>query len=192
MSTSTADMHQVREALPIFAAEPPGLYEVIDGQIKEKLLGAREAFTASMFPLRLGAFVLANNLGHVVTELLFDLRPAVDRSRRPDAAFVSAATLPMDDVPPDGVAAWAVVPELAIEVVSLTNTAVEVAEKVEDYFRAGCRRVWVVYPVQGKLYDYTATNAVRILGRADTLDAEGLFPGLALPMRLLLGKGQEG
>lgn len=45
----------------------------------------------------------------------------------------------------------------------------------------------MIYPEQAKLYDYTATTAVRILALGDTLDAEDLFPGFALPMRDLLG-----
>lgn len=190
MSTSTAEMGQIREAPPAIFVEPPGLYEVIDGRIQEKTLGAHEAETASIFQETLGPFVRSRGLGRVVTELLFDLRPAVDRSRRPDAAFISAATLPLDQRIPK-VTAWAVVPELAIEVVGPSNTANEVTGKVEDYFKAGVRRVWVIYPEQAKLYDYTATTAVRILALGDTLDAEDLFPGFALPMRDLLGDDQD-
>ena len=46
-------------------------------------------------------------------------------------------------------------PDLAIEIVSPTNTADEVAEKLEEYFRVGVRSVWVVYPRQRKVYTYT-------------------------------------
>ena len=189
MSTSTAEISPFFEATPGALDEPTGLYEVVDGGIREKALGVYEAETASILQEVLGPSVRSRGLGRVVTETLFDLRPAVDRCRCPDSAFVSAATLPLGRQTPR-VAAWAVVPELAVEVVSPTNSANEVARKVEEYFQAGVRRVWVVDPALAKLYDYGATTAVRILALGDTLDAEDLFPGFAMPMRDLLGDAE--
>ena len=189
MSTSTAEISPFFEATPGALDEPTGLYEVVDGGIREKALGVYEAETASILQEVLGPSVRSRGLGRVVTETRFDLRPAVDRCRCPDSAFVSAATLPLGRRTPR-VAAWAVVPELAVEVVSPTNSANEVARKVEEYFQAGVRRVWVVDPALAKLYDYGATTAVRILALGDTLDAEDLFPGFAMPMRDLLGDAE--
>ena len=41
--------------------------------------------------------------------------------------------------------AWDVIPDLAVEVISQSNSADEVAGKIEQYFHAGVRQVWVVY-----------------------------------------------
>jgi Uma2 family endonuclease len=37
-------------------------------------------------------------------------------------------------------------PDLAVEVVSETNTKVELAQKTREYFESGARLVWIVYP----------------------------------------------
>ena len=66
--------------------------------------------------------------------------------------------------------AWDVVPDLAIEVVSKTNTADQMAEKIEDYFRSGVRQVWVVYPGTRKIYLYDTPTSVKILQVGDDLE----------------------
>ena len=69
-------------------------------------------------------------------------------------------------------------PDLAVEIVSLTNSADEVADKLEEYFKAGVRQVWVVYPVHTKVYVYSSTTAVQILAPGDELDGGDVLPGL--------------
>jgi Uma2 family endonuclease len=81
-----------------------------------------------------------------------------------------------------------VIPDLAVEIVSLTNTADEVAEKVEEYFQVGVRQVWVVYPGQSKIYVYTSTTAVRVLAPGDELEGGDVLPGLHLSLQELFEK----
>ena len=82
-------------------------------------------------------------------------------------------------------------PDLAVEIISLTNTADEVAEKLEEYYKAGVRLVWVVYPVQMKIYAYTSTTQVRVLVPGDELDGGDVLPGLRLSLRDLFDKAGE-
>ena len=84
-------------------------------------------------------------------------------------------------------------PDLAVEIISLTNTADEVAGKLEEYYQAGVRLVWVVYPVQMKIYVYTSTSQIRVLSPGDELDGGDVLPGFRLPLRELFEKaGQPG
>ena len=76
--------------------------------------------------------------------------------------------------------AWAVIPDLAVEIVSLTNSAYEVADKLEEYFKAGVRQVWIVYPRHSKVCVYTSTTANRILAPGDELDGGDVLPGFHL------------
>ncbi len=55
-------------------------------------------------------------------------------------------------------------------------------EKVEEYFRAGVERVWVVFPGAKKVYVYESPTSVRILTAADTLDGGPVLPGFQLPL----------
>jgi Uma2 family endonuclease len=172
--------------------EPDGLYEVVDGRIVEKSMGAYENWLASVMYGRLDRYVEENSIGRAVIEMIFDLRPRVDRERRPDVAFVSFERWGRDRRIPRA-RSWAVVPDLAVEIISLTNTADEVAGKLEEYYEAGVRLVWVVYPAQMKIYVYTSTSQIRVLAPGDELDGGDVLPGLRLPLRDLFDKaGQPG
>lgn len=165
--------------------ELDGLYEVIGSEIVEKPpMGAFEYEVASILQELIGPFVRSNRLGRVVTETLFDLRPAVDRSRRPDAAFVSASRWPLNRRAPR-TNAWTVVPDLAIEVVSETNMMNDILTKISEYFRAGVQRVWVVNPDQENIYVYASPTSIRVLTTADDLDGEEVIPGFRLPVAVL-------
>ena len=54
----------------------------------------------------------------------------------------------------------------------------EVLGKVEDYFACGVQRVWVIYPLFSKVYDYASATSVRILTRAERLSGGDVLPGL--------------
>lgn len=170
--------------------EPERLYEVIDGRIVEKPMGVYETWLASVIYSILDPFVKANGLGRVLLEMIFDLRPHVNRERRPDVAFVSYDRWAKDRRMPQA-RSWAVIPDLAIEVISPTNSADEVAEKLEEYFKAGMRQVWVVYPRQSKVYVYTSTTAVRVLALGDDLNGGDVLPGFRLPVRELFEQAGE-
>lgn len=74
--------------------------------------------------------------------------------------------------------AWNVVPDLAIEVVSPSNTSIEVLEKLEEYAAAGVR---LVYPVQELIHIWSADRG-SILRRGDTLDGGEILPGFRLAL----------
>ena len=169
---------------PLPSAEPAGLYEVVGTQVVEKPpMGAFEVGIASLLIEALAPFARTQGLGQVFSEMLFNPRPAVDRARRPDVAFVSVRQWPVHRRPPQ-IASWTLVPELAIEIISPTNTATEVVDKVREYLQAGVALVWVVYPVSGEIHIHDArTPAVaRLLTRSDTLDGEPVLPGFRLDL----------
>ena len=61
----------------------------------EAAVNAYECELGSLLGQRLAHFLEANRLGRSLTEMLFDLRPAVTRSRRPDVAFLSVDRCPL-------------------------------------------------------------------------------------------------
>lgn len=161
--------------------EPEGLYEVIDGRIVEKTMGVYENLLAGLIFGSLDRYAEAHPIGRAVIEVIFDLRPRVNRERRPDVGFVSFERWARDRRVARS-RSWAVIPELAVEIISPTNTVDEVAEKLEEYFLVGVRQVWVVYPAQAKIYVYSSTTSVRILARGDELDGGDVLPGFRLPV----------
>lgn len=177
-------MATVIETTGALAAEPEGPYEVIGSVVvKKPRLGAYEAGVASLLLELMAPFTRANGLGQVIFRALFDLRPAVDRQRRPDLAVVSDQTWPIGRRGPRA-SAWKVVPDLAIEVISPTNRATDVLAKVREYLQAGSRLVWVVYPIEAEIHVFAAVepSIVRRLGRGDILDGGAVVPGFQLPL----------
>ena len=166
-------------------------YEVVDGQIVENPpMGARESILASFLLALMGPFARSNRLGRVVTETLFLIDRARKLKRRPDVAFVSAKRWSLKREVPD-TESWDVVPDLAVEVISKTNSANAVARKIEEYFQAGVSLVWVIYPATSKIYVYDSPTSVRILQLGDELDGEGVIPGFRVPLSTLFGRKKK-
>src|SRR5207248_1455473 len=108
------------------------LYEVVKGQrVEMPPMSAYSLLVASQLQNQLGPFVKAQKLGRAVTELLFIFDEQEDERRRPDVAFVSAERWPLDRPLPEA-GDWAVVPDLAVEVVSPTDRYEDVASKLEE------------------------------------------------------------
>ena len=75
------------------------------------------------------------------------------------------------------------VPALVVEVISPSETAADMNEKVQDYLAGGARRVWCVYPSRSTIHVHDAVAPTRVLRHGDTLADEELLPGFALPLR---------
>ena len=159
-------------------------YEVVNGvRVEREPMGAFETVLASWLCYLLNSFAVGRKLGLAVSEVLFVLNAQQNLKRRPDVAFVSYARWPTPVMARE--AAWNVVPDLAVEVVSPSNLAEEIDSKITDYFQAGVRLVWVFYPDSGRVYVYQSPTQVSILERTDTLDGGEVLPGLQLPMAQL-------
>jgi Uma2 family endonuclease len=169
----------------------PKLYEVVGGQIVEKSpMGAFETALASLLQDLMGPFARMNKLGRVVGEMLFLIDPVEKMKRRPDLAFVSIERWPLKRRIPR-TEAWDIVPDLAVEVISKTNSADDVEVKREEYLKAGVRQVWVIFPATCKVFVYDSPTSVRILQLGDDLDGGTLLPGFRLPLAVLFGQEDE-
>jgi Uma2 family endonuclease len=164
----------------------PDLYEIVGGKIQEKVMGVKQAGFASYLMLLLGPYVASQKLGQVFTELLFHLADG-QPERRPDLAYVSEETWPSSRPLPDE-AAWAVVPDLMVEVISPSNRFGEVTRKVEEYFNVGVKQVWLIDLEVNQLMIYTSMTQVRILTRRDQVENNPLFPDFTLPLAQLFAR----
>jgi Uma2 family endonuclease len=179
--------------------QPPALvdsdaakfYEVVDGKIVENPpKGARQSILASFLQDLVGPIARSSRLGRVVSETLFLLDRSRVLKRRPDVAFVSAERWSLKRQVPD-TETWDVVPDLTVEVISESNSANAVARKIEEYFQAGVRSVWVIYPSTNKIYVYSSPAQVRILQLGDELDGDRIIPGFHIPLSALFELEEE-
>jgi Uma2 family endonuclease len=183
----TTDLYEIVDGQRVWPRvgepETDALYEIVDGERREiPRLGALAATVATLLATHLNVFALPRKLGFAVVEAMFQLQ-AGRPQRRPDVAFVAmdrwrASHPPADNDPP----AWDVVPAVAVEVISPTNTADDIEKKLQDYFAAGVGLVWVVYPVLQRVYVYTSLTDIRIVTATDALDGGTVLPGFRLPL----------
>ncbi|QDV32425.1 Uma2 family endonuclease [Tautonia plasticadhaerens] len=169
----------------------PEWFEVVDGTIVElSPLGANEGLLANELKRFLDLFLHQHPLGRSVVEILFDLRPTLNRSRQPDVAFITSERWPSGKKVRSG-HALPVVPDLAVEVVSPTDSAENLIAKIHEYFDAGSRLVWVVYPTVEEVYVYESPRSIRVLGRQDELDGGDVLPGFRLGLAELFGPEEK-
>jgi len=159
------------------------LYEVMDGKVVEKPnMGALQTEFATILANYLGPPARQGGFGRVVVEAI--VRIDERTQYRPDVAFVSYERWPRRRQLPD-TDPWEIVPDLAIEVVSKSNKAVEVLAKVRHYFQAGVRGVWLVYPTLEVFHVYDSFDQIRVLTRDGVLDGGSFIPGFQLPLAVL-------
>ncbi|MGO8793052.1 MAG: Uma2 family endonuclease [Terriglobia bacterium] len=121
-------------------------------------------------------FLAGKGLGRVWSEQAFHLFG--DTVRIPDIAFVRAGRSIDPRRLPEGA------PDLAIEVISPTNTPREIDQRVSDFFAAGSTRVWLVYPEHREVYVHGLSGVVRRRGD-DLLEDPELLPGFSVKVSSL-------
>ncbi|MBM3745377.1 MAG: Uma2 family endonuclease [Acidobacteria bacterium] len=123
-------------------------------------------------------YVKEHSLGRVFSSDT-GFRLADDTVRAPDVAFVRKERL---------TGRWMFfqgAPDLAVEVFSPTDSVAQLMRKVQQYLRAGCHTVWVVYPETRQVHVLEASGSDRILEAADQLEAPELLPGFAVTVAAL-------
>jgi Uma2 family endonuclease len=73
-------------------------------------------------------------------------------------------------------------PEIAIEIVSPSNTRRQLAEKTRDYLDAGAECVWLVDPAARTVTVQRGRRRIVTLAAGDVLTGGRVVPGLALPI----------
>ncbi|MGH7572915.1 MAG: Uma2 family endonuclease [Gemmatimonadota bacterium] len=155
--------------------------ELVRGRVvREPPAGFEHGRLAMRIGLVLGRFVEEHRLGEVLASetgfVLFEELPTV---RAPDAAFVAEGRVPSPAPPGFGRLA----PDLAVEVVSPSNTVAEIHSKVMDYLDAGSRLVWVVDPRTRSVTVYRSRKEIRLLNEDDELDGEDVLPGFRVGLK---------
>jgi Uma2 family endonuclease len=156
------------------------LFELVDGFLVEKPMGFEESGVAGIIIYLLNAFVVPRKLGIVgAPDGMMRLMPG--KLRIPDISFITKARWrslkeSARRVPP-------IAPDLAIEVLSISNTRAEMARKRREYFGSGSRLVWEVDWRTRTIDAFAHPEKHITLRETDTLDGGDVLPGFSAPIR---------
>jgi Uma2 family endonuclease len=154
-------------------------YELQAGMlVSEPLPGFRHGRVIAAIVELLRAHVRQRQLGVVLAgDSGFVLAEGPDTVRGPDVAFVSRERVEGSG---DTIRAFKGAPDLAVEVLSPSNTRGSLHGKVADYLAAGTRRVWLVDPEARTVTVYASLLWPHVLGEDDLLDGDDVVPGFQL------------
>ncbi len=155
---------------------PDAKAELVRGELRvTPPAGGPRGVAASNLVFMLTAHVRRHGLGRVFGDGFgYELVRLPRTVRVPDGSFVRAERLPPEGIGP-GLLKLA--PDLAVEVLSPSETFAELEEKLEDYLVSGTPLVWVVDPVRQSVMIVAADAPVRWLREVDTLEGRMVVPG---------------
>lgn len=156
------------------------LCELVDGVLVEKAMGYYESRLAMVLGYFLEDFLTRHDLGIVLGEGGM-LKLAPRQVRIPDVSFLSWDRFPNRVLPSEPVPV--LTPDLAVEVLSESNTAEEMKRKRREYFDAGTRLIWQVYPNSRTAEVFTAPDHSVTISEDQALEGGIVLPGFHLPLR---------
>jgi len=159
-------------------------YELVNGAlVRMPPAGAIHGKLSARIARILEEYVDTNGLGTVCgADTGFILRRNPDIVRGPDAAFVAKERIPPGGEPESF---WSLAPDLAVEIISPRDRTGDVQQKINEYFAAGTRLVWVIHPRTRTVSIYHSPRDIQVLGENDTLVGNDLLPGFVCPLRRL-------
>ena len=174
MTLATTVTHYTPEDL--LALPEYGRFELIDGQLVERKVGAKSSLAATNLLIRFGSFVRSNNLGLVFqADCGYQIfAEESGRVRFADGSFIRRGQFPEGQVPQGH---CRVTPDLVIEAVSPNDTAYEVEDKIAQWLGAGVRLVWMLYPETQRVQVHRADGTVTKLRSEEQLLGEDVIPG---------------
>ncbi|HLN31126.1 MAG TPA: Uma2 family endonuclease [Gemmataceae bacterium] len=158
------------------------LCELVEGVLVEKAMGQYESRLAIVLGHFLENFLEEHDLG-IVYGADATLRLLPHLVRIPDVCFVSWDKLPDRELPAEPIPD--LVPDLAIEVLSESNTKEEMRRKLREYFAVGVRLVWLIDPKTQSADVHTSATKKTAVGPDGSLSGGSVLPGLQINLKTL-------
>src|SRR5258708_3076935 len=164
------------------------VYELHNGVLVEVPGSARrQTKLATWIVLLIGNFIMQQHLGGEVSGADGTYVLSRYNTRIPDAAYVSAERA--KNQREDGFYVGA--PDLAVEVVSPSNTPREMQERAGEYLDGDGGLVWIVNPATKTVDVYLPGGEIVSLSGDDVLEGYDVLPGLRLPLNTVFNPYQQ-
>ena len=168
-----------------FALPDAENYELIDGVLVErKSMGAPGSRVSLRIGYKLEAYCDAHpDAGWVLeSETTYRCFPSRSTLRRADVSFIRRERFPEGRLPEGGLP---VPPDIAVEVISPSNSAEAVEVKVQLYLSVGVSLVWVIFPEARSVHVRRPDGSATIHNEQQDLGGEAVLPGFTCPVREL-------
>jgi len=157
-----------------------GRYELVNGEVVNiGNSGMEHGYIGMFLGGAIEIYVRSRKLGVTCdSSTAFTMKSGNRRS--PDVSFVARDRLKGLKRLPKGYFRGA--PDLAVEVISPSNTFEEIHNKLVEYFENGCRLAWVVHPDEQWVLVYRQPHPDRLVKVSDRLEGEDVIPDFSLPV----------
>ena len=160
------------------ARHPDRLFELLHGEIVEKVPTPRHGIIAVNISTEIRIYLKANPIGWVGSEVRHSNPDDEFNDRIPDISF----HLNDDDDVLDA-KAMPKMPVLAIEIKSPDDTYTRMREKAQYYLDNDTLLIWLVYPEKQLIEVYETGKDIDILTAKDTLTGADILPDFKVPVR---------
>jgi Uma2 family endonuclease len=149
-------------------------YELVDGELVVSNSGLEHGYIGVILASALYSFVISRKLGVVLdSSTAFTMKTGNKRS--PDVSFLSKNRLQGLKKLPKGFGQGA--PDLAVEILSPSNTTAEIHSKIVEYLENGTKLIWVINPEEEYVLVYKSRPSPdRLLSSVDILSGEETLP----------------
>ena len=162
-----------------FCCRNHGRYELVKGEVIElSPVNEEHSGIAGHIVTAFNNYSRQRDFGQAGVEAGYILLSGPDTVRGPDVYF----RLVPRNARRQSVGFLAGAPDIAVEVVSPSNTAAEIERKVAEYLAAGSQRVWVAYPASRSVIVHRAGGTTITYTADDVITDEELLPGFSLPL----------
>lgn len=176
MSAATPPTHFLPEDVERASALDGKRYELLDGELREKVVGFWELFIAVRIAERLNAHFYPRD-GAASVEVNVYCFDKPNHGRKPDVVFLKTSRFPDAKIPGGDVR---VAPDLVVEVLSPANSGKELEEKLDEYLTAGVALVWIVNPERRTIRVYRADGTTKLFRPDDVIENDPMLPGFRL------------
>lgn len=166
-------------------SEPKRLCELVKKTLVEKTMGMNESRLAFDLGYYLKHYLMEKDVGFL-TAPDGAFRMKTKNVRMPDIAYVAWKHFPHREQDLEEKAVSDVVPELAIEIVSKSNTKGEIDQKLQEYLAAGVKLVWIIDPRKRTVAVHRTNGTSTVLDYKGKLSGEDVLPGFKLEISKFL------
>jgi Uma2 family endonuclease len=160
--------------------------EIVEGRLVMSPAGYDHGFLINRLVNYLGQVVYKTEIGELGNSQT-GFRLSNGDLFSPDISFVAAHKVAKMRASNKKSSFFLGTPDLAVEVLSPSDTFGVLEDKLTKLFAEGTQRMWLIYPRSRTVHVHRSVLDATVLSTSDTLDGENIIPGFKLKLSRLFG-----